>query len=665
MASSASTLSDSSDLSQELIKKYEMVFSSSHYKKTKTKKEYVNDINSLKKLSINEILNNNFKLITKLKMMLYCDYIDDFKRIYDKEIETSEKKFNDDKSPYRFSKVNRDLRYFQSQLLKFTSYVDSLEMFKLLEKYTPKLYCVEFTGVIGESSSLASDFLLCIFSYSNIDFIKYIIKKIDPGVGSKYFTRKYYNRLLCRSIQRNDTDLFKYLCNNHNDMFLYNTEHYMSAIKVGNVDIMQILEEKGVDINTEPTTCSNIWSTVLYGPTTFKPYHLACVNGNMQLINHLEKKGVNINVTDRDGLNSYMFTASMGDDGNTKVLEHLEELGVDINKRDNNGNTAYLLAGFSNNLETMKYLEKTGVDIYVKNESGFDIFDCCIRYHLVRLYENCNGHLYSILRHDTKSNMSKSGLWEKYEWMSTYKKIVNHLADLHIEKLLQGDMRSYEFLKKHYNVFKLNYNIFNKIISKNDKTVSYNLPLDVDSYRIYLDYGMSHKEYRELMKKHGCKYVNDLRDKFKKKYGRMTICENIRKTIHEHTWDMFKRNKNDNHDGYFNDILDKYAYIKICTRIVSDKRCSEKLLKKDSIMCLVSHIVKCNQLIEKIKALEKELKVNVITWKHMKHARRGNIMSRIHFYKKKYYDLDYELNKLKFMPGNDIYKEIEEEFNKN
>jgi ankyrin repeat protein len=89
--------------------------------------------------------------------------------------------------------------------------------------------------------------------------------------------------------------------------------------------------------------------------------------GNLELIKYLVEKGVNINSKDNNGNNALLFASSFG---YLKIVKYLVEKGVNIHDKNNAGNNALLFTSPGGHLKIVKYLVEKGVNIHAKNYVG-------------------------------------------------------------------------------------------------------------------------------------------------------------------------------------------------------------------------------------------------------------------------------------------------------
>ena len=87
------------------------------------------------------------------------------------------------------------------------------------------------------------------------------------------------------------------------------------AAKKGNMNIVEILLDRGIEINSK----TNDGETAL---------HIAASSGNMNIVEILLDRGIDINSKDNDGWTALHWAASNGD---MNIVEILLDRGIDIN----------------------------------------------------------------------------------------------------------------------------------------------------------------------------------------------------------------------------------------------------------------------------------------------------------------------------------------------
>jgi ankyrin repeat protein len=96
-------------------------------------------------------------------------------------------------------------------------------------------------------------------------------------------------------------------------------------------------------------------------------YLLAAWSGQIEIINLLEENGFDINIKNNNGSNIYLYAAY---GGQLEVMRILEEKGFDIHIKNNNNANAYLIAACGGQIEIMRVLEEKRFDINIKTKNG-------------------------------------------------------------------------------------------------------------------------------------------------------------------------------------------------------------------------------------------------------------------------------------------------------
>lgn len=131
----------------------------------------------------------------------------------------------------------------------------------------------------------------------------------------------------------------------------------MDAVKSGNVEEVQSLLNKGVDVNVRVETMDS--------PT---PLMKASEGGNLEVVKLLVGKGANVNATDHSGETPLMY-ASRG--GHLEIMKLLIEKGADVNAQEWYGHMSVLLLAFERgDLKTVKLLLDYGADVKTKDFHG-------------------------------------------------------------------------------------------------------------------------------------------------------------------------------------------------------------------------------------------------------------------------------------------------------
>ncbi|XP_043466720.1 putative ankyrin repeat protein RF_0381 [Leptopilina heterotoma] len=123
------------------------------------------------------------------------------------------------------------------------------------------------------------------------------------------------------------------------------------AAKKGNVEMCQILVNKGADVNM--------------GHRRFgTPLHIAARKGREEIVKLLLENGGKINALDIE-THRPLHSAAIG--GSSDIVKIILKFGSKINSRDENGRTALFYASDYGNVEVVKILLEFGSDINIPN----------------------------------------------------------------------------------------------------------------------------------------------------------------------------------------------------------------------------------------------------------------------------------------------------------
>lgn len=120
-------------------------------------------------------------------------------------------------------------------------------------------------------------------------------------------------------------------------------------------------------------------------------YLLACKIGNIDIMQLLENKNIDIHKVNCKGHNAILIASIYGHENVLKYL--IDKCKLNNNKLDVDGNNSYMLASKHGRVEIMKFLEKnTDIDIYHYNNNGQNAFTIhrylCNCPENVKAYEN-------------------------------------------------------------------------------------------------------------------------------------------------------------------------------------------------------------------------------------------------------------------------------------
>jgi len=101
--------------------------------------------------------------------------------------------------------------------------------------------------------------------------------------------------------------------------------------------------------------------------TTSERLHSSAKSGEYANVEILVEKGVDVNAQDNDGDTALMIAVR---EGHTEVVKLLIEVGADVNAQDSDGDTALMTASRGGYLDVVQLLIDAGVDVNAKNDSG-------------------------------------------------------------------------------------------------------------------------------------------------------------------------------------------------------------------------------------------------------------------------------------------------------
>jgi len=173
---------------------------------------------------------------------------------------------------------------------------------------------------------------------------------------------------------------------------------FLRAIYKGYIDIIEMLIEKGLDVNARynyyyyseysnevreddsdnmtllmyacritwrnPVSQANIMGLILPKGSKINNVDLTKLKDVVKL---LIDKGADVNAKTNDGDTALMWAAISGE---VDIVKMLLEKGADVNAKNNHGDTALIFAAAQGNVDIVKILLDAGADISAKNEHG-------------------------------------------------------------------------------------------------------------------------------------------------------------------------------------------------------------------------------------------------------------------------------------------------------
>ncbi len=119
----------------------------------------------------------------------------------------------------------------------------------------------------------------------------------------------------------------------------------VKAAEKGNIAVVQLLHESGIDINEE------------FGDSGVTPLMKAAAFGKIEVVKYLLEKGADITAQDNRGNTPLLYAASMGEDEAIKILLNH---GAHINEKNNLNWNALMQASFTGRYSTVKLFLELG-----------------------------------------------------------------------------------------------------------------------------------------------------------------------------------------------------------------------------------------------------------------------------------------------------------------
>lgn len=255
------------------------------------------------------------------------------------------------------SEVNIDDKLF----LKIVKYCDSLDDIKLIIK--------KFNVDVNKVG-----FPIMIFAVGTND-IKTTKKLIELGVDIDKIRMGEYETLLMFALEMGNIDIIKLLVQSGVDIHVKNDKKqnallyavYLSAFAIDKdiklkgkklQDVVEMLINNNISINDKDKD----------GNTAM---HYACESRNLELVKLLLQHNAVINEKNKFGFTPLMHAVeSLFRPVNTQIVNLLINHGADINAQNNDGNTALIIAAGNLDLKTVKLLLKHNADVSIVNKYG-------------------------------------------------------------------------------------------------------------------------------------------------------------------------------------------------------------------------------------------------------------------------------------------------------
>jgi ankyrin repeat protein len=178
-----------------------------------------------------------------------------------------------------------------------------------------------------------------------------ILSRLISSIKSRIFKRDFKTELE-NCCKENLFYLLKYLLEKKKAKIKKNEQLLIIASDNGHKDIVELLLDKGIDINQK----SEYWKR--------NALHVASEKGHSEIVELLIDRGIDINLQDIDGSNA-LHLAFLND--KRDIVELLIERGIDIRQQNNFGRNALHCASKSCYTEIVKLLLDKGLDINIKD----------------------------------------------------------------------------------------------------------------------------------------------------------------------------------------------------------------------------------------------------------------------------------------------------------
>jgi ankyrin repeat protein len=228
----------------------------------------------------------------------------------------------------------------------------------------------------------------------------------------------------------NSYEMIKLLLDRGADINIINL---YTACKYSNTDssygIVKMLLDRGANINSE---VDNNWTALLIAS------RFSNNGSSYETVKLLLDRGANINSKTNDGITSIMFAAGESNNDSTyETFQLLLDRGADINIKDNVGNTALIyatkLSNKESSLKTVELLLEKGADPFVKNNAKKSAYDFCPTYECKTLLAKYIWkHLYKrdveTARKYSKSTVLPKDVWELILLNKRQQQLCNNLS---------------------------------------------------------------------------------------------------------------------------------------------------------------------------------------------------------------------------------------------
>jgi ankyrin repeat protein len=199
-----------------------------------------------------------------------------------------------------------------------------------------------------------------------------------------------------------DIDLLNSLIERGVDVNHLTTKGYSAlviAIYEGQLDVMTTLLKNGADFNLRVNRLPPIVHAALsergpqcimaltdhgatltnaFGKESWNILHLAAHKGRIAVVDYLEKK-MDLEKADSKGRTPLLLAA---ESGHLQVSEYLLKAGANINARSNNGGNVLTWSSCNDHVKSVKFWLDRGVDVNSRDESGLSKSRTCMVYSL-------------------------------------------------------------------------------------------------------------------------------------------------------------------------------------------------------------------------------------------------------------------------------------------
>jgi len=265
------------------------------------------------------------------------------------------------------------------------NFIDST---KLLLDYNKKIIGISLIDIKDNFGLTALHYCAL---FNNIEFLKLLLKyNADPLIKDNSG-----NNALHLALENNKIEVLTFLIDNVNLNFVSNKNETLlqSALALGNIDIVNILLDKNIDLDNQENE---------YGLSAL---HQCIINNNIDITSKLIDSGANINLQDLQGNSPLIY--SIDEDNmeltslliknnninfnltnikgetalhiilknkfnNTNLIKKFIKY-TDLNIQDNNGNTCLMLLSDLNNFKDE--LINKELNIFIKNNNNKTVYD--------------------------------------------------------------------------------------------------------------------------------------------------------------------------------------------------------------------------------------------------------------------------------------------------